>query len=233
MAFLPKLVVETAVASLTERLNSRLAREAANLMGENHGIPLGISIGVAFAPFHAKEYNSLFHYADTALYRAKQNGKHGYAIYETQDFVASDEENLEHELIRVSQILGERGDRKGAMILGKEAFSWNYRFIIRFIDRYSAVATKMLLSLSFGARGVPTPECIEEFTNILQKNLRSSDIIFQNRPNQFFIVLPLLSKEDSPKVVDRVLTAWANTQYSDMLKINSAMSLIEVEKESI
>ncbi len=230
MAFLPKLLVENAVASLTERLNLRLAREADNLMGENHGIPLGISIGVAFAPFHAKEYNALFHYADTALYRAKQNGKHSYAIYETQDFTASDEGNLEHELERVSQILGERGDRKGTMILGKEAFSWNYRFIIRFIERYNAVATKMLLSLSFGAGSVPAHECIEEFSKVLQKNLRSSDIIFQNRPNQFFIVLPLLSREDAPSVVDRVLTAWADTPYADLLRINSAMSLIQADQ---
>ncbi len=226
MSFLPKLVTEEAVASLADRLNNRLAKEAEMLMGENHGIPLGISIGAAFAPFHAKDYNKLFHYADTALYKAKQNGKHGYAIYELEDCVVDDDENLEMELARVSQILGERGERKGAMILGKEAFSWNYRFIIRFIERYSAVASKMLISLSSVDLGVPAREDIEEFTKILKNNLRSSDIIFQNRPNQFFIVLPLLSDEDSPKVLERVVNSWQKIPGHEHLQIKHSMSQV-------
>ncbi len=198
-------------------------------MGEDHGIPLGISIGVAFVPKHARDYQDLFHFADTALYKAKLNGKHGYAIYEPVTDTDDSGENLELEIERVSQILEERGDRKGALILGKEAFSWNYRFITRFVDRYGTVATRMLFSMRVKEGGVPTPETIEEFAGILKRNLRRSDIIFQNRPHQFFVVLPLLSEADSPKVIERITKAWGINPEHENVDFACAISLVKKE----
>ncbi|MCR4807130.1 MAG: GGDEF domain-containing protein [Lachnospiraceae bacterium] len=64
MAFYEDLTDESAVASLTLRLNAQLSEEAARLMGEDHGIPLGISIGVVMVPKHGREYESLFSLAD-------------------------------------------------------------------------------------------------------------------------------------------------------------------------
>ena len=226
MTFLPDLSDEKALASFSERLNRKLSAEADKLMGTDHGIPLGISMGAAFANIHGKEYSKLFQYADMALYRVKNNGKHGIAIYEAEEY-SLNEENLEQELIRTSQILSERGERKGALILGKEAFSWNYRFIIRFMDRYNDVATRLLISLSTSDSGFPETKDVDAFASILKKNLRSSDIIFQNRHNQFFIVLPLLSEEDSQEVIDRILNAWEKTECHDRLKISYATAVIK------
>jgi diguanylate cyclase (GGDEF)-like protein len=233
MVFLPLLTNEDAVSSLTERINVQLTYEANSLMGDDHGIPLGISVGAAFTPFHAKDYHSLFQFADTALYKAKLNGKHGYFIYEPIADSEDDAENLEYEIGRVSQILEERGDRKGALILGKDAFSWNYRFITRFIDRYDAVATRILFSLRQIQGGVVPPSTIEEFAGIIKRNLRRSDIIFQNRPNQFFVVLPLLSSDDAPKVIDRVMSAWAKNPEHENTDINYAMSQKKNEKKEV
>lgn len=226
MTFLPDLSDEKALASFSERLNRKLSVEADKLMGNDHGIPLGISMGAAFANIHGEEYSKLFQYADMALYRVKNNGKHGIAIYEAEEY-SLNEENLEQELIRTSQILSERGERKGALILGKEAFSWNYRFIIRFMDRYNGVATRLLISLSTSDSVFPETKDVDAFASILKKNLRSSDIIFQNRPNQFFIVLPLLSEEDSQEVIDRILNAWEKTECHDRLKISYATAVIK------
>ena len=165
MTFLPDLSDEKALASFSERLNRKLSAEADKLMGTDHGIPLGISMGAAFANIHGEEYSKLFQYADMALYRVKNNGKHGIAIYEAEEY-SLNEENLEQELIRTSQILSERGERKGARILGKEAFSWNYRFIIRFMDRYNGVATRLLISLSTSDSGFPETKDVDAFASI-------------------------------------------------------------------
>ncbi len=225
MAFFPGFSGETALASLSGRLNCGLAKEADLLMGKNHGIPLGISIGASNTENYGREYGKLFQYADIALYKVKNNGKQGYAVYEAEEY-SFDATNLDHELMRTSQILSERGERKGALMLGKEAFTWNFRFIIRFIDRYNAVAMRMLISVTSPDDGIPEKEDVQQFATILKKNLRSSDIIFQNKPNQFFIVLPLLSNENSYKITDRILATWENTPNSERLKINYALSVI-------
>ncbi len=46
---------------------------------------LSCSIGVALVPDHGTAFHELFQRADMALYRAKANGKNGYAFYENTD----------------------------------------------------------------------------------------------------------------------------------------------------
>ncbi|MCR5402396.1 MAG: diguanylate cyclase [Butyrivibrio sp.] len=229
MAYFPHMSEKSAVASLSERINTQLMNEACQLMGDDHGIPLGVSVGAAFSPQHSPEYKILFQFADSALYKAKLNGRHGYFIYDAASDAEHDAEDLELEIGRVSQIMEERGDRKGALILGKEAFSWNYKFITRYIDRYGTVATRLLFSLRQKGGGMPSPDTIDEFSGILKRNLRKSDIIFQNRPNQFFVVLPTLTSEDSPKVIDRIKRAWSINPEHESTNISFAMALIKKE----
>ncbi len=227
MGFLPNFFEEEAVENLTIRLNAHLLKEAEALMGANHGIPLGVSVGVAFVPRHGHDYRSLFQFADTALYRAKLSGKHGFVIYEQEDASIDEVQSLEIEIDRISRIMEERGDKKGAMILGKDAFSWNYRFITRFIGRYDAVAMRILFSLETGDKNAPEPRVNEAFADTLKKNLRRSDIIYQSRPNHFFAVLPLLTQENCHKVTDRVAGAWAAMSESADINITFAASLIK------
>ena len=51
---------------------------------EGHGLSVGASIGMAFAPEHATEARELMRLADIALYRAKEEGRGIYRIFETQ-----------------------------------------------------------------------------------------------------------------------------------------------------
>ena len=46
---------------------------------------LSCSIGIALVPQHGTNFQELFQRADMALYRAKANGKNGYAFYDTTD----------------------------------------------------------------------------------------------------------------------------------------------------
>ena len=42
------------------------------------------SVGVAFFPKHTKDVSKLFEHADVAQYKAKQNGKNQYAVYDSE-----------------------------------------------------------------------------------------------------------------------------------------------------
>jgi diguanylate cyclase (GGDEF)-like protein/PAS domain S-box-containing protein len=49
---------------------------------ENHEVNSGVSIGIAFAPEDGLTASELIRNADLALYNAKENGRHRYAVFE-------------------------------------------------------------------------------------------------------------------------------------------------------
>jgi diguanylate cyclase (GGDEF)-like protein/PAS domain S-box-containing protein len=49
---------------------------------ENHEVNSGVSIGIAFAPEDGQTASELIKNADLALYNAKENGRHRYAVFE-------------------------------------------------------------------------------------------------------------------------------------------------------
>ena len=231
MAFFVDIIEEEAVCSLVTRLNDQLDEEAAVLMGSDHGLPIGISVGCAFVPEHSDDYQVLFQYADSALYKVKQNNKHGYAIYDLEDIEKENDDEFENDLSRVIRIVSERGEGKGAMLLGQEAFSWNYRFIIRFLKRYNGVVNRMLFRISANEEGVVLQEAVAQFGNVLRNTLRKSDIIFQYRPNQYFVVLTNLKEKDTPGVVARIMNEWDKLGYQDKVKIEYTDSFLSFRQE--
>ncbi len=231
MGFFPNMTAETAVEALTRRLNEQLCKGAAALMGAEHGISLGVSVGVVFTTEELKDYTMLFQCADSVLYKVKQNGKHGYEIYDPNESASFSEKDLTAELVRVVQIVSERGEGTGAMLLGSEAFSWNYRFIMRFMHRYGGSVSKILFALSATESDVLFSEMVAEFGNILQKKLRKSDIVFQCKADQFFVVLSHFNESDALDVIARIKEAWARAGYASRVKIDYTISEEVIEKE--
>ena len=232
--FFEGLTEENSIAGLTERINESLEKEAASLMGADHGIPLGISAGAALITPEMNDYQLLFRYADNALYEVKRRGKHGYEIYDPDKMNDTpdtpEEEDLNGDLERVIQIMTERGDGKGALLLGQEAFSWNYRFIERFLLRYGGAATRMLFSLSSEEKGIIFSEMVSEFGNVLRETLRKTDIILRWQQDQYFVVLPQLEEREMQRVIDRIMKAWEKAGYKDRLKIEYAASVLRKER---
>ena len=230
MAFFPELDDEDSVASLTERLNGQLLKETQTLMGEDYGIPLGISVGAAFSDSHTPDHQILFRYADSALYEVKRSGKNGYCIYEPGISTGNNEEDIERELTRITQIMSERAGGKGALLLGQEAFSWNYRFIERFFARYGGVADRIMFSLSSDETGIMFSEMVSEFGSVLVNTLRKSDIIIQWQQNMYFVVLPMLSPEDEKGVIERIMKAWKALGFDDRIRIDYATSVLRKDR---
>lgn len=230
MAFFVDVTDEVAVRALIGRLNDQLLKEAQTLMGADHGIPLGVSAGCSFSPQHSDDYRILFHYADSSLNIVKLNGKQGYAIYDLESD-SGEEYGIDQEIQHMIQIISERGEGKGAMLLGQEAFSWNYRFIIRFLKRYGGHANRILFRISADGNQVVFGEIVAQFGVILRQTLRKSDIIVQHGTNQYFVVLPLLTQKDTPQVIKRVMKAWERSEYSNRVRIDHIDSPISFGEE--
>ena len=232
MAFYEDLIEENAVASLTLRLNSQLVTEAAKLMGEDHGIPLGISIGVVMVPEQGRDYNALFAMADGALYSAKQNGKHGYCIYsQIKNGNTMNSEDPEDKLERIIRIIEERNDKQGALLLGVDSFALVYRFIMRFYKRYGGTAALLLLTLSLeeDTDNLKQLEITASFATMVKKILRMSDIIMQNGSNSFFVLLTERTRAEVEGAIGRIEECWKseNTENAENAAIDYAYKYID------
>ena len=226
MGFFMDVTGEDAVSPLANRLNKELTDEACSLMGADHGIPLGVSIGVALAPKHSSDYQTLFRYADNSLYKVKQNNKHGFEIYDPGAVSGDPEEDLKNEIERITRIAEERNDVSGAQLLGQDAFTSNYRYLIRLNSRYGGGVNRVLFSLIIEEQGERFMETVSEFSAILQKNLRKSDLLYQSKPGHFLAVLPRLSEEETGEVIKRVLDIWEKTDFGQKTEVKYFMSMI-------
>ncbi len=210
LAFFSNLTSKTAVKALTDRLNEQLLSKCFELMGEDFDIPIGISIGVAFVPEHSRDYAMLFKFVDSAMYRVKQNGKHGVQIHDEEVFVEPSDGNsdLDNDMARLNQILEERSSSEGAMIIGKDTFIQIYRFALRFLRRYKKGAEKILFSLSVDEGEAGISDLMEQFIELLQRKLRKSDVIVQLKSDQVLVFLPIITKEEGDAVVERIMDAF-------------------------
>ncbi|MCR5102177.1 MAG: diguanylate cyclase [Butyrivibrio sp.] len=216
-----------AVSALTSRLNEKLEIEAKLLMGADHGIPLGISLGAVMVPEYGTDYDELFKMADEAMYRTKHNGKHGYNIYEDTRIFHDNDQNLDEELSRIIKITEERNQGADAQILGADAFSTIFRFIERYNSRFG---TKVLLLLFIVSAKSSVEEdilndAVSFFGEVLKKTLEKSDIIMQNKTNQFFVMIPMVQITDSDSIANKIMSAWNEQASYEDIEIKTASQI--------
>ena len=228
MGFYEDLTEIRNVKSLADRLNTQLDSAAKKILGEDNGIPLGISIGVVIVPDSGTDYENLFSFADSALYRVKQNGKHGFAIYGEGPSDEKENENSEQKLDRLLQIVEERNDKSGPLVLGRDYFSSTYKFIMRFFKRYGGDAAIILFELSVADDDLQyIMEASEMFSEVVEKNLRISDIIMQNETQSFFILLTECGKDDIVKVVRRITASFGESEFGSKVSVNYIFKYLE------
>lgn len=211
MGFFAKLSEKKAISALIERLNRQMSEKAQELLGKEHGLPLGISAGAVTIPENGRDYEGLFSMADNAMYSVKQNGKHGCCVYDRgQDPDGEDSGDLEQEMDRITKIMEERNEGGGALLLGQEAFAMVYRFILRFYHRYGGCSVRLLFSLPEDSvpENEDPAEIFAQFLRVLQRTLRKSDLILQNRSCQCFVLLNERSRPESESVIERILQNW-------------------------
>ena len=67
----------------TDQVEPLIRRIFTSLTGTYRDFPISLSLGVALAPEHGTDYETLFNRADQALYAAKKNGRNQYCLYDS------------------------------------------------------------------------------------------------------------------------------------------------------
>ncbi len=209
IAFCHGMLDETGIANKSEFINQSLLKAAKELMGEDMNIPLGASIGCVFVPAGGTDFAELYKKADKALYTVKQNGKHGYSIFnEEQDARDSNSDANNADISHIEMILGERNQGEGALQLPFEGFRAVYRYLRRTLKIYAKPACILLLALNrYGNPTVTPAEADEQFLSTLRSTLRKGDVITQNGKN-FIVLLSSIEMEHITAVSDRIQQNW-------------------------
>lgn len=233
-AFCRGMTREDAVSRLAVNFNAEMQALAKALMGEDMDIPLGASVGAVFVPEHGREYDDLIKLADKALYDVKKNGKHGYEIY--RESVSEEElaDIAEMDIHNVSVLLGERSISNTALQLDKDAFSYVYRYVMRYIIRNQKTACKVMFSLSAGddtSQEIYSEYC-DKFGDHIGISLRKSDIYMRYKFNRYFVFLTDIREDYIDKVIGGLLKGW-HEQYGDKVYITFETEFVGSHSERL
>ncbi len=218
VAFCQNMLTEEEIRDFTARINEELVTESKKMMGEDMDIPIGVSVGAVFVPRHGNDYNALLKLADKALYTVKQNGRHGFCIYRADQYSDDEASIKELDISMLSTILGERTIPDVALQLDKDAFSYVYRYIMRYTVRNRRTACKILLTLvNTGSinDGIYKDRC-DEMGNHIRESLRKSDILMRSRFNQYFVFLTDIREHAIPKVMNGLMQKWYEKYGTDV-----------------
>ena len=222
LVFFTHLAEESVTVSLTKRLNIQLRDKCIELMGSDFSIDIGVSVGCVVVSENNNDYDTLFKLADKTLYYVKRNGKHSCSIYNSKlDETLRGEENLKNELSIITKIVEERNVSDGALWVDQDAFTWAYRFIIRYMKRNKDVATKLFFSVSIkeSQDEEMLKDAIDRFGSILQKNIRRCDIMMQHKKNLFLVLFPGITDEDVDAIVERIMNSWNEEAYKNKIRV--------------
>ena len=228
MGFFLEAPVNEFIAALTKRINDQLIDECIKLMGEDFNVPIGISVGAACTPEDGTDFHELFRYADECMYRIKQNGKHGFAIYDPDaetTGTADTAGDAELEIGRVSKIFGERNETDEAMELGADPFTSVYRYMMRRARENRETVTKVLIRMQAEGGCDITSEA-EEFSAILKKSLRVSDVFTQLQTGHFFILLHDMPEAGCECVINGIIEKWTSKQTSDNIRLQYSLETV-------
>ena len=208
IAFCQYVTEEEVVAEKAKYINEQVMKSAKEFMGEDMTIPLGASIGAVLVPDEGTDFLTLYQKADKALYKVKQNGKLGYAIYSKHQQEDVDSETSETGIQREIAILSERNREKGAMLLSSEQFRLIYRFLARAEINYHRENKLALFTIEdMGNKGGDEPAKL--LIDVMRHSLRSSDVVTQRNKNTVAVILLEASPVDTNVVIDRLLNKWS------------------------
>ena len=228
-AFSVSVLSEDRLKKVSEDVNAKLLARAKELMGEQMDIPLGASIGAVMVMGDGQEYSEMIKLADKSLYNVKQNGKHGYELY-----VAGSGNkvslNDRIDLRSLSMLFSERNISNTALRLSKDDFVAVYRFVTRYIMRYSKLACKLLFTLDQGINTTDSEyaEACEDFGVHLDNILRKSDLIMRYNDSQYFIMLTDVKEEAIQHITDHIIDKWTKGN-SHIITISYEMELMKNE----
>ena len=210
IAFANGVINENAVSDICVHINDDVVADAKRLMGEEMDIPLGVSIGAVFVPEFGREYESLFVFADKALYNAKNGGKHGYVIHSNDSFFNDEGSEKEMDISTISKLMEERNIVDSAYRLDKESFAYVYQYVSRYIIRNNKSACKVLFTLypADGDSAEDFAKNADHFGDYVKNALRKTDFLMRYRKNQYFVFLTDILEDYIDTVIGNIISTW-------------------------
>ena len=227
VVFCKNILDEDVIAEKANYINEQIVLAAKELMGQDMTIPLGASIGCAFAPDEGKDFLTLFKKADKALYDVKQNGKHGYKVFHEMKKTSEDVASGATALKTAMMLMAERSPGKGAMCLSPEMFKTTYQFLSRVVNNYHKHIHVLLYSVIPEEEDVDPEKAMEEFVSVAKISLRQSDVITRHGKNQVMMLLLEAHPSDLEIVTERIEMNWEAQDLSDLCKITYEVSDIK------
>lgn len=207
--FFPEMDKEHVIRQRAENI-MRLFALKRDELGYNE---CSVSIGIMtkYAGSQDMTFQTMYDYADKALYFAKNNGKDDYHIYsslsESMDFDGQAEANMN--LNQLLHQIEERKYRSGAYAVEYDRFAYIYQFIARNIERSRQQVQIILVTLKTGNTGAVTPETIEDSMMLLEtsiiRSLRRGDVTTRFSPTQQIIILMDVNEDNGIMVAERIM----------------------------
>ncbi len=216
---------EDVIAEKSAYINEQIVKSAKEFMGEDMTIPLGASIGCAFAPIEGKDFLTLFKKADKALYDVKQHGKHGYKVYIDKKMAENNAINETTALSAAMMLMGERNQSKGAMQLTPDQFKPVYQFLSRVVSNYKKTVNVILFSIKING-DKELDSIMEELLSVMKSSLRQSDVFTQYSSNQIMLLLLKAGPADIDVVTERIMMNWEATDSSEHCTISYELDTI-------
>ena len=217
---------EEVIAEKSQYINEQILFSARQFMGEDMTIPLGASIGCAFAPVEGKDFLTLFKKADKALYDVKQNGKHGYKIFEEDKLKELNQANETTALSTAMMLMSERSLSKGAMMLPADSFKNIYQFLSRVMANYKKNIHVLLFSVKItGDKQID--DIMNDFETVMKDSLRQSDVFTRYSKNQFMLLLLKANTYEIDIVTERIMMNFEATDSSGHCEVSYEVSTLK------
>ena len=225
VAFATNIESEDELKDICSSINFGILHDAKNMMGENMGIPLGVSVGAVKTNANGEIFKDIFSCADKALYKVKNHGKHGCCIYREEEENPGSGEYAD--LHTINTLYSERNIPDSALLLDKDSFLYVYRFVYRYLVRYQKDACKVLFTLRPKEHTRDYYESLcDDFCMFAKNHLRKSDLIVPYQTGQIFIFLTEANDETVKVVVNNILSSWKREK-GDVLEISHEVKYVE------
>lgn len=171
-----------------------------------------ISVGAAIVPEQGDDYLELFSKADRALEYASSSGGHTIAFY--------DQDN--------------DSERGGAMWLDESEYLVVYEYMNKYIKTYKRPACEMGITFSLHDEDMDIDiytEILCQYVEAVRHTLRESDSMTLIG-NRIYMLLPEMSGQFVPGVLNRIKNKIQAVGYSDIMDISISSMMIGTEKEN-
>lgn len=186
-------------------LNNKLIRATKEIVGKNINISFGVSVGAVLIPDDGTDFSLLCSKANSALYEAKQAGKHGCLFYDS-DYSNQAEKK---KLFDMQRIFGERIIADRAYFADINGFKEIYRMLVRVSRNYKKDLQIMQVTLD-----TENSQAIDSFRELLLNSLQQSDCVTQNGKKQFLVLMPETHSEECDGIEEKIISRWRTSTFS-------------------